>query len=271
MAMTEKTHQAMSYRSRLPGVEAMFLRSEHAFPRHAHDQYGIGVITLGAQKSWSAVGTVESTVGDVIMVNPGEMHDGSPIGGAREWHMLYLDPHAVARELTDDCHGDVMLRPVAHDQVLAAEVMKLLGTLRMPTICDDPEELLLACLASIMQRHRLSGPSLPRTSPPVARAIAWMEAEPQAATSLSALAAACDVSRFQLVRSFMRDVGTTPHAYRMQLRVQAARRHLAKGRAIAEVALLTGFADQSHLTRAFVRQLGITPGRYQAFLRSMIR
>jgi len=269
--MTEKTHQAMSYRSRLPGVEAMFLRSEHAFPRHAHDQYGIGVITLGAQKSWSAVGTVESAVGDVIMVNPGEMHDGSPIGGAREWHMLYLDPDAVARELTDDCHGDVMLRPVAHDQVLAAEVMKLLGTLRMPTICDDPEELLLACLASIMQRHRLSGPSLPRTSPPVARAIAWMEAEPQAATSLSALAVACDVSRFQLVRSFMRDVGTTPHAYRMQLRVQAARRHLAKGRAIAEVALLTGFADQSHLTRAFVRQLGVTPGRYQAFLRSMIR
>jgi AraC-like DNA-binding protein len=50
----------------------------------------------------------------------------------------------------------------------------------------------------------------------------------------------------------------------MQLRVQVARRHLAQGRAIAEVALLTGFADQSHLTRAFVRQVGITPGRYRA-------
>jgi hypothetical protein len=29
-------------------------------------------------------GAVESVVGDVIMVNPGEMHDGSPIGGACE-------------------------------------------------------------------------------------------------------------------------------------------------------------------------------------------
>jgi len=267
--MTEKTHQATSYRSRLPGVEAMYRRSERAFPRHAHDQYGIGLITGGAQKSWSAVGTVESVVGDVIMVNPGEMHDGSPIGGAREWQMVYLDPDVVARELADECHGDVMLQPVAHDRLLADEVTKLLGALRMPDACGDPEELLLACLASSVQRHRLSGPSLPHASPPVARAIEWMKAEPQADTSLSVLALACDVSRFQLIRSFMRDVGATPHAYRMQLRVQAARRHLAQGRAIAEVALLTGFADQSHLTRAFVRQVGITPGRYRAAMRGM--
>ncbi len=262
--MTEKTQQATSYRSRLPGVEAMYRRSEHAFPRHAHDQYGIGLITRGAQKSWSAVGTVESVVGDVIMVNPGEMHDGSPIGGAREWHMLYLEPDVVARELADECLGDLMLQPVAHDRLLADEVTKLLGALRMPDACGDPEELLLACLASSVQRHRLSGPSLPHASPSVARAIEWMKAEPQADTSLSALASACDVSRFQLIRSFMREVGTTPHAYRMQLRLQVARRHLAQGRAIAEVALLTGFADQSHLTRAFVRQVGITPGRYRA-------
>ena len=30
----------------------------------------------------------------------------------------------------------------------------------------------------------------------------------------------------------------------------------------AEVAVLSGFYDQSHLTRCFVRHLGITPHRY---------
>jgi AraC-like DNA-binding protein len=50
----------------------------------------------------------------------------------------------------------------------------------------------------------------------------------------------------------------------MQFRVRLARRYLLQGRTIAETALLTGFADQSHLTRAFQRQFGVAPGRYLA-------
>jgi AraC-like DNA-binding protein len=263
--LVKKTHHVVPHRSCLPGVEALSLLSEHVFPRHAHDQYGIGVITTGAQKSWSEVGAVESAVGDVIMVNPGEMHDGSPIGGARGWHILYLEPDLVMRELADEFGGaDMVFQPVAHDRALAREVMKLLGAIEPSTTCDDAEEILLTCLARVVQRHCLSGPRLPRRSPTVARAVQWIEAEPDAATPLFALAASCGVSRFQLIRGFMREVGTTPHAYRIQLRVRLARRHLAQGCSVAEAAVLAGFADQSHLTRAFVRQFGITPGRYQA-------
>lgn len=265
--LARKTHQVIPHRSRLAGVEALSLHSEHVFPRHAHDQYGIGVITAGAQKSWSGMGTVESAVGDVIMVNPGEVHDGSPIGGARGWHILYLDPGLVMRELADEIgRGDVAFQPVAQDRALAGQVMKLLSALASDATYDDAEEILLACLARVVQKHRVSGPRWPRTSPVVARAVEWIEAEPDASTPLSALAAACDVSRFQLVRSFMRDMGTTPHAYRIQLRVRLARRYLAQGRSVAEAALMTGFADQSHLTRAFAHQFGITPGRYRALV-----
>ncbi len=81
----------VQHRSALPGVEAMTLLADHAFPRHSHDGFGIGIITAGAQRSWSGIGPVESTAGDVITVNPGEMHDGTPISGAREWRMLYAD------------------------------------------------------------------------------------------------------------------------------------------------------------------------------------
>ena len=52
----------------------------------------------GAHRSWSGVGHVEAQAGDAIMVNPGEMHDGIPVGGGvREWRMLYFDPSLVAR------------------------------------------------------------------------------------------------------------------------------------------------------------------------------
>lgn len=263
--MAKQTHHVLPYRSRLPGVEAFSLLSERAFPRHAHDHYGIGVITAGAQKSWSGVGAVESGIGDVIMVNPGEVHDGAPIGGARGWHIVYLDPALLARELADECLGDAVFRPVAHDRLLASEVMQWLAALRDPS-ADGAEERLLACMARVVQRHRIGGRPIALRSPPVARALEWIEAAPAADTSLSELAAACDVSRFQLIRGFMRDVGTTPHAYRIQWRVRLARRHLAAGGSVADAALLAGFADQSHLTRAFVRQFGITPGRYREAL-----
>jgi antitoxin YefM len=44
-------------------VLAVEARSRHAFPRHTHDRYGIGLIVRGAQRSWSGRGTVTPTQG----------------------------------------------------------------------------------------------------------------------------------------------------------------------------------------------------------------
>jgi hypothetical protein len=51
----------------------MELTSNRSFPRHTHDEHGIGVILSGAERSWSGMGTVESLPGDVITVIPGEV------------------------------------------------------------------------------------------------------------------------------------------------------------------------------------------------------
>jgi AraC-like DNA-binding protein len=259
-------HQVVPHPSRLHGVEAMTMLSGHAFPRHAHDHYGIGVVTAGAQKSWSALGRVESSVGDVIMVNPGEVHDGSPIDGVRGWHIVYLEPRRVLRELADEGYPkDPLFRPVAQDPALAAEVLRLLAALGdAQDGVHGAEESLLSCLLQVVQGHLVHGPRSARLAPAVNRAMEWIQSEPAAAVPLDALAACCGVSRFQLIRGFARDLGMTPHAYRVQLRVRQARRYLAEGDSIADAALKTGFADQSHLTRAFAKQFGITPGRYQA-------
>src|SRR3546814_9824655 len=59
--------------------------SDRSFARHAHDTFGIGLITEGAQRSWSGRGAVEAACGQLITVNPGEVHDGKPVGPARSW------------------------------------------------------------------------------------------------------------------------------------------------------------------------------------------
>jgi AraC-like DNA-binding protein len=243
----------------------MTMLTEHAFPRHSHDQFGIGVMTSGAQRSWSVIGEVESEAGDVIMLNPGEMHDGAPMGGARGWHILYLGPALVAREIADDVSRELVIRPVARDPALAVHVVQLFKQFQSPRPDSlVAEESLLCCLMLASQKHGVDGPLSTRRSPSVSKAIERLEQAPELSVSLSELATISGVSRFQLLRGFFREIGTTPHAYLVQLRVRLARRYLAGGKSLAEAALSAGFSDQSHMTRAFVRQFGVTPGRYKA-------
>jgi AraC-like DNA-binding protein len=96
------------------------------------------------------------------------------------------------------------------------------------------------------------------------RVRARIEEDPSGPLTLSELAALSGVSRYQIVRAFARELGTTPYAYVIQCRVRLARPPLVKGETLAAAAQLAGFSDQSHMTRAFVRQLGISPGRYLA-------
>ncbi len=263
--MKARTHRVQPHRSGFAGIAAMTLISDHRFPRHSHDELGIGIMLSGAQRSWSVVGQVEARAGDVIMVNPGEMHDGAPVGGARGWRIIYIDPALVAPAVAEENEGrELVVRPVARDRRLAANVAGLFASLGAPV--SDPaasEEKLLACMMRISERHCVDGPHPAPGSPSVARAVQRLDDAPADNPSLADLAAESGVSRFQLLRGFAREVGTTPHAYLVQRKARVARRLLASGRAPAEAAAIAGFADQSHMTRAFVRHFGITPGSFR--------
>ncbi len=88
----------------LAGIVPMSASTAHAFPRHTHDEYGIGIVDAGGHASWSGRGQVEAGPGTFISVNPGEVHDGRAIGGRpRAWRILYFDPAALA-----DVRADIM-------------------------------------------------------------------------------------------------------------------------------------------------------------------
>jgi AraC-like DNA-binding protein len=263
-----RKHIVAQHRSALPGVEALTLLTDHAFPRHSHDGFGVGVMAAGAQRSWSGIGWVEAEAGDVITVNPGEMHDGVPIGGARGWRMLYLDAALVIRELADEGEDQPEIaRPALRDPVLVGLFTRLfaLATAALPEPLA-PEEHLLRTLARLLRRHGTRSRPVSRAAPAVTMARRRLDEAPEVPATLAELAALSGVSRFQLLRGFARETGVTPHAYLLQRRVRFARQLLIAGCAPAEAALEAGFADQSHMTRAFRRQFGVTPARYQAAL-----
>jgi AraC-like DNA-binding protein len=99
-------------------------------------------------------------------------------------------------------------------------------------------------------------------APCIQRARCRIDDDPAALLTLATLAKEAGLSRYQLIRGFARELGLTPHAYILQRRIALARRLIRSGHDLAEVALTSGFCDQSHLNRCFVRHFGVTPGRY---------
>jgi transcriptional regulator GlxA family with amidase domain len=59
-------------------------------------------------------------------------------------------------------------------------------------------------------------------------------------------------------------MGISPHRWQMKLRVLEAQEMLREGRrSQAEIALATGFAEQSHFARVFREVVGVPPGVWQ--------
>src|SRR5215831_5939918 len=77
---------------------------------------------------------------------------------------------------------------------------------------------------------------------------------------VAALAGIAGRSEFHFTRVFRRSVGMTPHHYVVHQRLQRAVELLRDARSgLAEIAALTGFADQSHLSRWVRRVHGVSP------------
>ena len=83
---------------------------------------------------------------------------------------------------------------------------------------------------------------------------------------LSELAELVGVHAAHLARSFRVRYGVSVGEYGRRVRIEWAAAEVARGdRPLAEIAVETGFADQSHFTRLFKRHMGTTPAKFRAF------
>lgn len=71
------------------------------------------------------------------------------------------------------------------------------------------------------------------------------------------------MSVHHFTRSFKVITGTTPGRYVTSARVECAKCKLARGLALAVIAVTCGFANQAHMTRTFKAHTGQTPAQFQ--------
>ena len=82
--------------------------------------------------------------------------------------------------------------------------------------------------------------------------------------SLKTLVSISGMSKSTLIRTFSEIFNMTPWHYLTTIRLNAARKLLeTTDKLLTDIAIETGFFDQSHLTRVFKKERGMTPGEYR--------
>ncbi len=252
------------------GMQIVLGDSERVYARHTHEVYSLGLIVRGGQRWFSGRGMVEALVGDVIMSNPNEVHDGKPLGDdGRRWHMLNLEQSLIRHVLQQLDLGDParyeFTSPVVSDARLSIMVRRLFELATVSNEDLEFDSVLAGILRSLgpAPRNALSG-----ISATIAFARDRIDDDPCATLTLGELARIANLSPWQFLRSFARSTGMTPHAYQKQRRLDLSRRLIKQGRPLAEAAAMSGFADQSHMTRHFRATYGMTPAVWATAMRS---
>ena len=246
-----------------------------AYQKHTHDEFAIGVIETGAQR-FLHKGSLQTAVpGSVITVNPDEVHDGEPLDGSGyRYRMCYLEPKLVLEILqsygADASKLGFFPQPVTRDSHLAGRILHCLRAFERPELSQLATQVQFAeTIAGLFLRHTREarsevGQKLP--PPAVSKATEFIFEHASQAISLQDVAGSVNMSRYHFLRLFRNATGLPPHAFLVQRRVQLAREKIEAGYSLAQAALASGFADQSHLTRRFKAIYGLTPGQYRRAL-----
>jgi AraC-like DNA-binding protein/mannose-6-phosphate isomerase-like protein (cupin superfamily) len=252
-------------RDGLECLEATY--TEHVFGRHVHDTYAIGVTLSGVQRFWCAGVTHDATAGSVMVIPPGQSHDGeSGTSGSYSYRMLYVPP-AVLASAIEDATGkiDRAIRAPASAVVSDATLARSINKAWLAQTCADSsaaDELLESALLGLLERH--GGVLLPAHRGGGASRLElvreFIHANLHRDIRVAELAQLASLSRFQLTRQFALAFGLPLHAYHMQLRLDEAKRRLRLGEGLSQVASSLGFCDQSHFNRRFRSVFGVPPG-----------
>ncbi|OYV31618.1 MAG: AraC family transcriptional regulator [Thiomonas sp. 20-64-9] len=239
----------------------------HRYSPHVHETFAIAVIEHGVEHFRCGAASYDAPAGTVVVVPPGEVHDGSR-GCDAGWayRVFYPRPEllgALMAELRDgDTRQPVFDRVVFDDPALFRALQGLHAALTASRDSLLRSWAWRETMTPLLRHAGVAEPASGREDAAVRTAQDLLRADADAALTLDDLARAVGLSPWHLNRVFSRTVGLPPHAWRNQWRLTQAKRLLRGGQSPGAVAASLGFADQSHLHRLFKRAFGVTPGGY---------
>jgi transcriptional regulator GlxA family with amidase domain len=186
-----------------------------------------------------------------------EVFSESASGG--EYLLMRLDEAFVSQQLPAVNHR-VQSSGNRRALTLAREMRRLL-------LAVQPDQLALEqCALGFIDLTRPTNEAPDKVAPAAfARVLDQIAEQFHQPLTLEQLADTYRHNTLRFLRDFTQAIGLTPHAYLVEMRLQAARRMIeCSDLNLASIALDAGFAHQSHMGSAFRKYLAMTPSQYRS-------
>ncbi len=254
----------------LPYVQAIRgVNVAHSFRRHVHDGFCIGLVQKGTRVIYHGATSTIIPENALFVINPGKVHACKSQCDEHSYLAICVEAEsmeAMALQISDEAYAFPYFKDIlVHDTELGSRIRRFFSLVEDGSSSLETESVLFSLLSILILHH---GDDPPVTCEvglhenAIKEVCEFIRTHYEQDLSLRRLSSVTRLSPFYFQRLFLQNTGVSPHEYLVQYRIKKARELLSQGRSIADVALDTGFVDQSHFTRSFKRATGITPGSY---------
>ena len=243
-----------------------------SYAPHSHQEWSIGAILKGQSEFLCADRLHAVECGALVMMNPDVVHACNPRQDSPwAYYMMHLDKDWLASLLFShgirktqnwqDTLSDTLLSAQTYQAFVDVCECLMSGDLLSAEKGQRLEAVLVSLFTRLDANHTESLTILPANN--LYQVADYLSQYCLQDTSIEQVSAEFGFSTGYLVRAFKRHFNMTPHAYRLNRRVQLGQQALKQGHAIADVAQTIGFSDQAHFQRVFKQRVAATPDQYR--------
>lgn len=245
---------------------------------HRHNDRAEVLVLLNGSGEYTISGRkYDLSAGDVVVCNPGIMHDEFPVINSKYDSMTIGIAGLKTETLPDGFLIEPSLIPVFRKSGETEELCTLFLMLLSHSSPGEQQNLrlchhlMLACAEIIRLLAGRAEQSNRVINPLCLQAEAWLDEHFMEEVTLEDLAAQLFVSPWHLSRLFKEETSYNFKEYLLRLRLGESQSRLAfTDDSVTEIAYACGFNDPAYFTRAFKKLIGMSPAGYRKFRKAPV-
>lgn len=239
--------QVNYFHTKKSDMEIVYCKNSHiSYPEHNHiSVYTIGFVIEGSLELARKEGAAVYYTDDLYVVSPYEPHTISSSDGGYSILSVCIHKNMFSKY---DIKNTLAVFSELTNYLINREII---SAVQVKLIADKIDVLHKSIIQKTFKKEY-----------PYASTRDLLEENPESEIRLNELSHISCASKYHFIREFKKEFGLTPHKFQIQNRIRKAQHLLLEKHSITEVALLTGFYDQSHFNKCFKKIVGITPSEY---------
>ncbi len=243
--------------------------SHHAFEPHFHEHFVIQIVEHGVNEGICNKTKYQVVPNEILILNPGDLHTGSSFQNNLLRYKCICPDSSHLTQILDDLNLHASSSPefnslLVRDRKVALNLQAYINN-------EDNKEplessiLLIESLGQLFLQHsniKLEIPPKKQEKNKAQLMTDYIRDNYNRKFTLQELSSHFELSPFYLIKLFSKNYHQTPYQYLRNYRIEIAKEKIKKGDSITQVALKTGFYDQSHFHRNFFRITGLTPFQF---------